>query len=306
MRFLAILNEEGGSLRTTDLGRFREEMNTVLVKAGHSLEVRSVAGAAIEAELTRAAAAHDVDVVLVGGGDGTISCAAGALMGTDKLLAVLPAGTMNLFARSLGIPLELAGAIEAFADGVVREVDVGSANERPFVHQYSIGLHAKMVSLREEMEFGSRLGKIGASFRAAFRTVMNPPTMKVRLQFGQTELLARTTGIGVTNNLFGEGHLPYADTPDGGILGIYVTLARQRYELAHYALNMARGKWKTNEQVEIHEARDVEIQIVSAHRKFRCVVDGELHPLEERTRIRIHPKALRVLVPRVDVAARAA
>ncbi len=306
MRFLAILNEEGGTMRTTDLDRFREDMRSVLQGAGHELEVRSIDGAGIEAELKRAATAIDVDVVLVGGGDGTVSCAAGILMGSDKRLAVLPAGTMNLFARSLGIPLDLASALESFADGIVREVDVATANDRPFIHQFSIGLHARMVEMREEMEFGSRLGKIGASLRAAIRTVMNPPSMRVRLLFGDTEVIGRTTGIGVTNNLFGEGHLPYADTPDGGILGIYVTLARQSHELVHFALNMARGKWKTNEQVEIHEAQDVEIQLQSSHRKFRCVIDGELHPLAETTRIRIHPKSLKVLVPNVDAAARAA
>lgn len=297
MRFLAILNEDGGTLRTTDLTRFQDEMRTALTKAGHSLDLKRVAGRDVERELKQAAVASDVDVVIAGGGDGTISTAAGALMGTGKPLAVLPAGTMNLFARSLGIPLDLPSAVTLFADAAVREVDVASANGRPFIHQYSIGLHAKMVALREEMEFAGKLGKISASMRAALRTVMKPPSMKVRLRFGETEMLVRTSGIGVTNNLFGEGHLPYADSPDGGVLGVYVTTASRKRDLFRFALNMVRGRWKTNDQVEIHQTENLEIELHSPHRKFRCVIDGELRPLETRTNIRIHRRALKVLVP---------
>ena len=297
MHFLAILNEEGGTLRDTDLSKLEEEMRAALGKAGHRLDVKAVAGRDIERELKAAVVSKSVDVIIAGGGDGTISAAAGILMGSGKPLAVLPAGTMNLFARSLGIPLVLPDAARAFASAVMRDVDVASANDRAFIHQYSIGLHAKMVVLREGMEFASRLGKIGASMRAALRTVMNPPAMKVRLRFGETEMLVRTSGIGVTNNLFGEGHLPYADTPDGGTLGVYVTLARRRRDLLRFAVNLARGKWKTNDQVEIHQAENLEIEVLSAHDEFRCVIDGELYPLETRTTIRIHPRALTVLVP---------
>ena len=87
-------------------------------------------------------------LVLAGGGDGTVSAAAAQLMDTEKALAILPAGTMNLFARGLGIPLTLDAALRAFADG---EVQNGRYCERQwpaFVHQFSIGMHAKMVQLR--------------------------------------------------------------------------------------------------------------------------------------------------------------
>lgn len=306
MKFAAVLNEDGGTLRTTDLPAFQKTLTEVLEEGGHSVDVETVPGKDIESALKKAAARRGVDVVIAGGGDGTISTAAGVLMDSKKALAVLPAGTMNLFARSLGVPLELEEAVRAFAGGKVRQVDMATADDRPFVHQFSIGLHAKMVDLRDRMEFGSKIGKIGASARAVYTTVMNPPSMKVQLNLGGTELLARTSGIGVTNNMFGEGHLPYADDPDGGVLGVYVTMARRRMDIIRFGLNMARGKWKDNDQVEIHETRDVEIRLLSSARKFRCVIDGELYPLAERTRIRIHPGALGVLVPSQEAAAEAA
>ena len=306
MRFIAVLNRDGGTLRTSDLDAFSQRLTSILTNAGHSVEINAVAGKDIVTELKRAARNKKADVILAGGGDGTVSAAAAALMDSDKALAVLPAGTMNLFARGLGIPQQLDAALQAFAGGDIKAVDVASADGRPFVHQFSIGLHAKMVVLREKMEFASRLGKIGASVKAAYRTVMSPPSMRVRLTIGGTEIVTRISGISISNNLFGEGHLPYADEPDGGVLGIYVTVAQERGELIRLVARLARGKWRDNDQVEIHEAEEAELKLLSKNRRFRCVIDGELYPLKDTTRIRIHKKALKVLVPSAEKNAKAA
>lgn len=306
MRFIAVLNRDGGTLRTTDVDAFSQRLTSILTKAGHSVEINAVAGKDIVTELKRAASQKKADVILAGGGDGTVSAAAAALIDSDKALAVLPAGTMNLFARGLGIPQQLDAALQAFAGGDIKAVDVASADGRPFVHQFSIGLHAKMVVLREKMEFASRLGKIGASVKAAYRTVMKPPSMRVQLTIGGAEIVTRTSGISISNNLFGEGHLPYADEPDGGVLGIYVTVAQERGELIRLAAKLARGKWRDNDQVEIHEAEEAELKLLSRNRRFRCVIDGELFPLKDTTHIRIHKKALKVLVPSAEKNAKAA
>lgn len=306
MRFAAVLNRDGGTLRTTDLSALSDQMRKTLEAAGHSVEIEIVAGDTIGAALEKAAARRGVDVVLAGGGDGTISAAAALLMNRKKALGVLPAGTMNLFARGLGIPQTLDAALKSFTDGEVIAVDIASANGRPFVHQFSIGMHARMVHLREKMEFGSRLGKMRASARAAWATINNPPAMKVTLTIGEAELVTRTTGIGITNNLFGEGHLPYADDPAGGVLGIYVSVARQRAELARFLFDMARGKWRDSEHVEIHQADRVMLKIQSSSTRFRAVIDGELVKLDRETTLEIHPGALHVLVPARAAKAKAA
>lgn len=300
MKFLAVLNRDGGTLRTTDLPAFSERMRRTLEAAGHRLSVKIVGSQEIASALDKVATAKGGDVVLVGGGDGTISSAAARLMGKDKALAILPAGTMNLFARSLGIPQNLDAAVQAFAAGEIVAVDIASANGQPFVHQFSIGMHAKMVRIREKMDFGSRLGKIRASARAAWATINNPPAMSVTLTIGEAEVLTRASGIGVTNNLFGENHLPYADDPAGGILGIYVTMTRQRGELMRFFFNMARGKWRDNQHVEIHQADKAVLDIGSASGKLSAVLDGELIRLERRTAFEIHARTLKVLVPPKD------
>ena len=306
MRFAAVLNRDGGTLRTTDLPAFSDRMRQTLEQAGHSIDIDIVAGKDVEAALEKAASRRGIEVVLAGGGDGTISAAAARLMNGKKALAILPAGTMNLFARGLGIPQTLDAAMKSFADGEVIAVDIASANGQPFVHQFSIGMHARMVQLRQSMEFGSRLGKIRASAKAAWSTINNPPAMKVTLSVGKAEIETRITGIGITNNLFGEGHLPYADNPAGGVLGIYVTVAQQRGELVKFFFNMARGKWRDNEHVEIHQAELATLKIHSPARKFRAVIDGELARLDRETTIKIHPGALNVLVPASAAQAKAA
>jgi diacylglycerol kinase family enzyme len=173
---------------------------------------------------------------------------------------------------------------------------MASANGRPFIHQFSVGMHATMVGMRDKMEFASRLGKMRASIRAGVAAALNPPSLKVSLTIGDAEMLTRATAISISNNLFGEGHLPYADQPDGGVLGIYITVARERGQLLSFFLNMARGRWRDNPHVEIHEGESVVLKLLS-RRKRRCVMDGELLPLDRETRVEIHRKALNVLVP---------
>lgn len=297
MKFLAVLNRDGGTLRTMDLSSFSAGMRETLEAAGHSLDIKIVGARDIAAALEKAATARGIDVVMVGGGDGTISSAAARLMGRKKALAILPAGTMNLFARSLGIPQNLEAAVQAFASGEIALVDMASANGQPFVHQFSIGMHAKMVRIREKMDFGSRLGKIRASARAAWAAINNPPAMNISLTIGEAEVTTRASGVGVTNNLFGENHLPYADDPAGGVLGIYVTMTRRRGELVRFFFNMARGKWRDNQHVEIHQTESGVLEIGNASRKLSAVLDGELIRLERKTVFEIHPRSLRVLVP---------
>jgi len=295
MRIRAVLNRGGGTLSTMDLNTVSARLTEVFTQAGHTIDVTAVEGKAI-ADAIRHSCERS-EVVLVGGGDGTVSLAASMIAGTDKILAILPAGTMNLFARSLAIPLDIDTAITALAEGRVRRADMACVNGRPFVHQFSIGMHPQLIHLRSRIPFRGRLGKLLASAQAALATFRNPHNLDVALTFGDAELLTNTSGIGITNNLFGEGHLPYAEKPDGGVLGIYITRAEDRWDLLAFFINMALGRWRENNKVEIHEAHEVHLKILSAGKRFRSAIDGELFPLERDYHIELWPKALQVLVP---------
>ncbi len=299
MHFRGILNRDGGTLRTLDLDAFSARMRATLEEAGHTLDLHVVEGKSVVAAL-EAAVDSDCDVVLVGGGDGTVSCAAGLLAETDKVLAILPAGTMNLFARSLAIPQGLDAAVDGFAGGTVKAVDLASANGRLFVHQFSVGLHAKLIKLREEGAYSSRVGKIWASVRAGFVAFFNPPLLRATLSIDDVRLSVKTPSLGISNNVFGEGHLPYADSLEDGVLGVYVTRARRKRDLARAMAGMALGRWKTNANVDVHHARRVTVTVASASRRLGCAIDGELCPLEDVVELRVHPGVLKVLVPAVQ------
>jgi diacylglycerol kinase family enzyme len=251
--------------------------------------------------MEEAASDENADILLAGGGDGTISLAAGLLAHSEKALAILPAGTMNLFARSLGIPQDLQAAMQALAQGSIRRVDIAEADGTFYVHQLSIGMHPQLIRLRERMEFRSRVGKIFASVRAAIATMVRPPKLELELELPETKMLATTSNLAVTNNLYGEGQrLSFTDRPDGGQLGIYITHARTRAEMILFFLNMGIGRWRKNEQVEIHQANEVTVRVRSGTQRFKCAIDGELRPLPRETRIVLHPKALCVLAPKQE------
>jgi hypothetical protein len=149
MRFAAVINREASTLKTADLDRIAEKLGERFSSAGHAVDIAFVEGGEMPEAVRRAVDSSDADAVLAGGGDGTISMAAGLLQGTDKALAILPGGNMNLFARSLGIPLDLDAAIDALASGRPQKADIAFANERPFIHEFSLGLHPEMIEMRD-------------------------------------------------------------------------------------------------------------------------------------------------------------
>ncbi len=303
MRFAAVLNREGGTMRTLDAEDMARNVRGVLEAAGHEVEVRVVSGGEMQGALEAAFSLDEADAVMIAGGDGSVSCAAALAMNGDKALAILPAGTMNLFARSLGLPLDLDQALEAHAGGDVRRVDMGTANGRPFVHQFSIGMHAKLVKLRDQEEYGSRLGKMAASVRSGLTTLADPPRLRVALAVDGTRQVVELVNLEVSNNLFGEGHLPYADRLDQGVLGVYLGRTKTPAQLIRMVYEMAMGRWRDGEELETLQGRRVEVEILGGQRRFGYTLDGELLDLSSKTVIEIHPASLPVIVPKASEAA---
>src|SRR6202043_1680424 len=106
------------------------------------------------AEAARAASAR-TSIVVAAGGDGTVSGVAAGLVGTPATLGVLPVGTLNHFAKDLGIPLSLEKAVATIAAPRVGAIDVGRVNERVFLNNSSIGIYPNIIEAREELR---RLG----------------------------------------------------------------------------------------------------------------------------------------------------
>lgn len=246
--------------------------------------------------MERAAKRDDIDGIVAGGGDGTISAAASIAWKNGIALGVVPAGTMNLFARSLRVPLDIWQALDVLASGEVDNVDIASANGRPFIHQFSAGLHARMVRYRNAYSYRSRLGKIRASTKAALGVIFNPPEFEVEFEAIGMRERRRVSAISVSNNPFGENALLYADNLRSGELGFYTANPLKPLGVARLAIDMLRGKVRENADVMVMHPAEVHLHFPKLRSKANCVMDGELLPLERDVSIRLHPGELKVLV----------
>lgn len=150
-------------------------------------------------DLARRFADEGEPVVIAAGGDGTLNAVVSGLAGSRTALGVMPAGTMNVFARELGIPSNnLARALEVIEGGLIREVDLFSANGSPFVQMAGVGFDAMVI---EETTWESKkmLGPLAYLLSAVKILGDRPPRVEVRTAEGRTE-----TGVAV---LCGNGSL---------------------------------------------------------------------------------------------------
>lgn len=296
MKLVGFFNRDGGTFRTTDMQAYEKRAEEVFRDAGHDFEAIVFSGGEIVPAMERAARRDDVDGIVAGGGDGTISAAASIAWRNGVALGVVPAGTMNLFARSLKVPLDIWQALEVLAFGELDNIDIASANGRPFIHQFSAGLHARMVRYRNSYSYRSRLGKMGASTRAALGVVFNPPEFEVEFEAAGMKETRRVSAISVSNNPFGEYALLYADNLRSGELGFYTAKPLKPLGVARLAIDMLRGKFRENDAVMVLHPAEVHLHFPKLRAKANCVMDGELLPLERDITIKLHPGELKVLV----------
>ncbi len=297
MKIRAILNRDGGTLRTMDLDAFCARATEVFGSEGHDLDCRIVSGQSVESELKAASQDADVEAVLAGGGDGTISAAAAVAFASGKPLGVLPAGTMNLFARALGMPLDLEQALRAIARGSVAQIDIATANGRPFVHQFGVGIHARLVRIRNGMVYGSRVGKMLASLRAIVASAVNPPRFEVELHTDRGDVRLTASGVAISNNPLDDSPVPVAERLDAGVLGVYVAGSVTTNELLNLVFDVMTGRWRANPAVRETEAREVVLRFPKRKRGTHAVLDGELIDLESEVTLKIHPGAISVIRP---------
>jgi len=173
-----VFNPESGRVRAkeTMLGR----VLPVFARAGMSVHVQPTERSGHATEIAAQAAREGVERVLGWGGDGTLNEVMRGLAGTETALGVLPGGTVNVFAREVGIPRSIEGAAETFVRGEVRRIPVGVASERPFLLMTGVGLDAEVVH-RLKTGFKHALGA-AAFWLDGFRMLASysMPSIRVR------------------------------------------------------------------------------------------------------------------------------
>lgn len=292
MRITVLLNAASG---TGAAPAARAEIERLLAEAGHQARVELAAGERLP-ELARKAVEGGADAVLAGGGDGTISGVAGALAGTEVPLGVLPLGTLNHFARDLGIPLGLPDAIGVILAGVVTPIDVGEVNGHVFLNNSSIGVYPRVLRLRERYRQRGR-SKWIAAFWAILAVLRRHSFMGVRVEADGETIVRRTPFVFVGNNAYRMEGLSAGsrDSLTDGRLVIYMMNAGGRRSLLWLAWNVLIGR--THQLTELEERSVLEAQIELRRGGIQLALDGEV--IEERGPLayRVRPGALRVFTP---------
>lgn len=295
MRLKGIFNRDGGTFKTTDMDAFHRLATDIFTDAGHEFDCDIVAGKDVKQAIAKTAEGSGFDGMIVGGGDGTVSLAAGFLHGKNKLLGVVPAGTMNLFARSLGISLDIEEALQELANGRPVRVDMPTINDRPFIHQFSVGLHATMIRNREKLDYDSRLGKISASTRAWFDTLRQVPNVRVKYQSDNGDGEGSFALLGISNNRIHNNPVPFSDRPQGGKLGVYLVKASYFENVVGFAMDYLTGHLEDSEHITLFEADRITLDFADSD--MDQSLDGDLIDVIDHAVIEQHPGAVHVIVP---------
>ena len=252
MKLSVVLNGAAGSLVDRPIEEAVEEVKRLFEEAGHTATVTAAFGPDIVAEIDKAVAS-DADVVVVGGGDGTVATAAGKLMGTDKALGILPLGTLNLYAKDLGIPLPIAEAVPLLARGRIRPMDVGDVNGTVFLNHSVLGLYSLMVQEREEVRESRGLGKWPAMAIAMCKALKQYPLLRVRLQTEHGTRRLTTPILAVANNPYDEGFGAFLKRShlDTGKLALYLAKHRQPLRMAKMMVALVLGTWQRDAELEV-------------------------------------------------------
>jgi diacylglycerol kinase family enzyme len=250
------------------------------------------------AATAREAAEGSERVVVAAGGDGTISAVAAAVAGTEKVLGVLPVGTLNHFAKDLGIPLDLETAVRTISDGEVAAVDVGEVNGRIFINNSSLGIYPRIVSRREAQQQRLARGKWPAFFWATIQALRRFPFLDLRIAFEGQQIFRRTAFLFVGNNEYQIAgfNLGSRTCVNAGKLGLYLSHGTGRFGLFRLAFRALFGRVDQEKDFDVFCVTEARIE--TRKRRLLVALDGEVTRMETPLQYRIRPAALRVLVPR--------
>jgi diacylglycerol kinase family enzyme len=288
-----VLNDSSGSGDSAAAGK---RLSEIFAAAGREARI-AVAKSGDEIRAAAEQAVRDgCDCLVAGGGDGTINTAASAVVGTRIPLGVLPLGTLNHFAKDLGIPLGLEEAAQVVLAGTVCQVDVGEVNGRIFLNNSSLGVYPAIVRLRERYE-SEGLGKWIAALWAALAVLRRHSFMVVRIVVQDQAVLRRTPFVFVGNNEYKMAGIQAGSRKAlaGGHLAVYVLNAERRVGLLKLAWQVL---WKGVDQVKELDLLAVNAATIETRRAtLQVALDGEVASLRSPLEYRIRPAALIVAVP---------
>jgi YegS/Rv2252/BmrU family lipid kinase len=244
-------------------------------------------GAAVKQAIRKA------PMVIVGGGDGSLSSSVELFMGTETILGVLPLGTANSFARTLGIPLDVEGAIEVIASGEARKIDVGCIDGDHFLNAAALGLAPKVA---ESVPHGlkRRLGRLGYLLWAGW-SAANFNAFRLKVDDGKRIHRLWATEVRIANGRF-HGGMELIESADveSGVIVVQAVRGRSVMRLGWSYFASALKLEARHQTTREFRGRKM---VVATRPSMQVSIDGELGastPFE----VSAVPDAVTVAAPR--------
>jgi YegS/Rv2252/BmrU family lipid kinase len=288
-----ITNASSGTAKDKDV---LEELDRIFKRRQLDVRIDVVKEGSDLSKMARAAIDEGCRLVVAGGGDGTINAVASEVIGSEATLGVLPLGTLNHFARDLGIPDELEKAVDTLVDGRVTEIDVAEVNGKIFLNNSSIGLYPSIVKERENQQ--ERLGssKWVALVWALLTVLGRYKYHRVRMDADGTKIDTRTPLVFVGNNVYDFDGLDMGkrERLDEGTLSLYIMHDVGPSALLWMMIRAIFGALASADRFQALRTNEVQIE---TGKQTKVSTDGEVTTMESPLCYRIRPRALRVMAP---------
>ncbi|WP_448187513.1 diacylglycerol/lipid kinase family protein [Azospirillum sp. sgz301742] len=298
MKVAVVLNQSAGTLMGMPIGQAEDAVRHAFQQNGAEVQVVATQAADCGNAIERAAAS-DAEVLVVGGGDGTILTGANAAIRAGKVLGVLPLGTMNLLARDLNTPLDWPAAVQAVAAGAVRPIDVGEVNGEVFLNASVLGLYPRIIQEREQHQHRLGLRKWPAMALAMSKALRDFPVLDVYVDLGQGARRVRTPVLAVSNNPYAEGFGPVLrrTTLESGRFGVYLARHHGPWGMLRLIARMGLGNWQSDQELETLSATTLTVH--SRRHHLRVANDGEVRRFTPPLTYRMRAGGLKMLLPGV-------
>ncbi|HTO04211.1 MAG TPA: diacylglycerol kinase family protein [Opitutus sp.] len=296
MNGIVIYNDQAGGPSNGSASPDPEALRAALATVGINADVHAVNGKQIQRFISDAVSRRP-DVIFAGGGDGTVSAAAARLIDTGIPLGVLPMGTLNHFARDLGVPMGWQAAIDSLASAAVRAIDVAEVNGHIFINNCSLGSYAEAVRRRDALRKRKGLGKWRAMMVASWIVFKELRRLRLRIAIAGETLSLRTPFVLVSNNRYTGRVLASSLRPrlDEGRLWLYTTRAHRHGALIRLIWQTLTRRIDEADELEVHSLTEATITL--AQGALAVAADGEVLDVQSPLHFRIRPAALQVLAP---------
>ena len=302
IRVVALLNVMAGSIEDHRIEEMREIVRSAFAARGISCDVEALPGGRLVDAAKRAlqkAQRNEIRAIVAGGGDGTIHTIASVLAGTGVKLGILPLGTLNHFAKDLGIPMALQDAVDVVAAAHTLDIDVGEVNGIVFINNSSIGVYPYMVLDRERLR-RTGLQKWTAMALAGLHMLRVFPVRRLRVRAEGLLEPYRTPCLFAGNNKYGLSlrALGRRERLDGGELWFYIVKHQTRLSLLWFTFRSLLGLANSKHDLRVFGAKQADIGAHPQRKRLAVALDGEVVFLRPPLHYRIRAGDLRVYAPR--------